>query len=570
MKKIFSIVLACTALASCVDTVILPDNKTVDEDFWQTKAEVQSVVYAAYAQLQDEAAIKNLIVWGDYRSDELYYTSSLPQSAAHFNDLQQMYAMQIDTKNAFLSWTPFYSCINYCNLVLEKAEAVVSNDPEYDYSDYLVNVAQVKALRAYCYFTLMKTFHDVPVTTKVLMNASDEFNIPQSTPAEVMQMCIDDLNSVVNQAPANNAFKVDAFRNRGVMNRDAINALLADIYLWRASVTRSAADYQACVDCCQKVIDAKKAAGPGTSFGFGGSNPGVEKDYYLSEYYKYYEDIFGSGNAQESIFELQNAGANKKNDGMFKMYYGYNNAYSNGYGYLKASKAFGKLGDIWSSDQDYRLFDFVEDANSDKEQYAIRKFIATASANGKAAGRVNRGSFNQNWIIYRLTDVMLMKAEALVQLAQNLTDDIEKEAKLKEAYDLCIVVYDRALPDDMKSTGATPVPPSFAKVKDNLEEWVLKERARELCFEGKRWYDLMRYNYRHTAQQADPTKHIWENSVPTSDEFLALALSKYAAPTSMRSNTKTESNLYLPISQDEMDLNNTLVQNPSYKATSKK
>lgn len=570
MKKIFSIVLACTALASCVDTVILPDNKTVDEDFWQTKAEVQSVVYAAYAQLQDEAAIKNLIVWGDYRSDELHYTSSLPQSSAHFNDLQQMYAMQIDTKNAFLSWTPFYSCINYCNLVLEKAEAVVSNDPEYDYNDYLVNVAQVKALRAYCYFTLVKTFHDVPVTSKVLMNASDEFNIPQSTPAEVLQMCIDDLNSVANQAPANNAFKVDAFRNRGVMNRDAVYSLLADIYLWRASITRDAADYQACVDCCNKVIAAKKAAGPGMSFGFGGgNNPGVEKEYYLAEYNRYYSDVFGDGNAQESIFELQFATANRKNDGIYKMYYGYNSKYNDGYGYVRASKSFGMVGDIWSSDKDYRLYDFVEGANSDKEQYAIRKFVGTASAGGAADGRPILGSFNQNWIIYRLTDIMLMKAEALVQLAQT-KDDTEKDNMLQQAYDICVVVYDRALPDDLKSTGATPTPPSFAKVKDNLEEWVLKERARELCFEGKRWYDLMRYNYRHTAQKADLTKHIWENSVPTSDEFLALALSKYAAPTSMRSNSKTESNLYLPISQDEMDLNNKLVQNPSYKATSKK
>ena len=30
-----------------------------------------------------------------------------------------------------------------------------------------------------------------------------------------------------------------------------------------------------------------------------------------------------------------------------------------------------------------------------------------------------------------------------------------------------------------------------------MEELVLNERLRELCFEGKRWYDLLRYNYRH-------------------------------------------------------------------------
>ena len=38
MKKIISIIFASIALTSCVDTVILPDNKTVDEKWmplWQ-------------------------------------------------------------------------------------------------------------------------------------------------------------------------------------------------------------------------------------------------------------------------------------------------------------------------------------------------------------------------------------------------------------------------------------------------------------------------------------------------------------------------------------------------------
>ena len=35
-------------LSACVDTIILPDDKTVEEDFWQTKKQVQSMVNGAY------------------------------------------------------------------------------------------------------------------------------------------------------------------------------------------------------------------------------------------------------------------------------------------------------------------------------------------------------------------------------------------------------------------------------------------------------------------------------------------------------------------------------------------
>ena len=137
-------------LTSCVDTVILPDNKTVDEDYWQKKSEVDAVVGAAYAQLRDEAAIRNMIIWGDFRSDELVVTSTLPTSAAYRTALQQIYSCNIETENAFTSWYPFYSAINYCNLVLEKAEGVIAVDPDYTRGDYDANKAQMLALRSFC------------------------------------------------------------------------------------------------------------------------------------------------------------------------------------------------------------------------------------------------------------------------------------------------------------------------------------------------------------------------------------------------------------------------------------
>lgn len=582
MKKIFSVILASVAMVSCVDTVILPDNKTVDDDFWQKKSEVDAVMSTAYAQLRDEAAIRNMIVWGDFRSDELNMTTGLPTGAAYRTALQQIYSLNIETENAFTSWYPFYSAINYCNLVLEKAENVIAVDPDYTRGDYEANKAQALALRAFCYFYLTKVFHDIPVTPGAYMNSSADLNAPQVAPDSVITMCIRDLEEALKNAIPGNTY--GDWRDKGYLNKDGINAVLADIYLWRASVNRDAADYQKCVDYCDAVIKAKKQAYEEGGKRHRWGEDDVEKDYYLSDYDDMYSDLFGQNgqNADESIFELQFSNSNVTNKGLDQMYYRYNNASSNSYGYLKAAPLYGTVksdgSGIWFNNVDQRLYEFLYDATSSSvEQFGVRKFVATVSAgvnNSADSHRESRANMRQNWILYRLTDVMLMKAEALVQLYE-----FEKQAALADnraadetynqtAFDICKFVNDRALSDANKSSYAM----KYTTYKDKMESLVLAERARELCFEGKRWFDLMRYNYRHMTTKADLTKKLSDKDytvVANSSEFFELALRKYAVPSAMKAKMRDERYLYMPLNQDEVELNKNLQQNPVYKSAAK-
>ena len=572
MKKILSIIFASVALSSCVDTVILPDNKTVDDDYWQKKSEVDAVVATAYAQLRDEAAIRNMIVWGDFRSDELTVTSTLPTGAAYRTALQQIYSLNIETENAFTSWYPFYSAINYCNLVLEKAEGVIAVDPDYMRGDYDANKAQMLALRAFCYFYLTRVFHDIPVTPGAYLNSSDDLNAPQYSPDDVLNMCIDDLVEASKYAISGSTY--GDWRDKGYLNQDGINAILADIYLWRGSINRDASDYEACVAYCDKVIKAKKEAYEQKPSRRRFGDDEEKLDYYLSDYSDMYDDIFGQTgqNADESIFELQFRNSNVTNKGLDQMYFRYNNASSNSYGYLKASSKFGSVdatgNGVWNNSVDQRLYEFVYDATSSSvEQFGVRKFVATTSAgvsNTADSHRDTRSAVYQNWIFYRLTDVMLMKAEALVQL-YNLGGKAEGDTRNEEAFEICKFVNDRSLSDANKTSYAL----KYSTYRDKMEELVLAERARELCFEGKRWFDLMRYNYRHTATKADLKKKLYEGYVANSDEFLELALRKYAVPSAMKTKIRDERYLYMPINQDEVELNPNLVQNPVYKSSSK-
>lgn len=587
MKKIFSILLTSVLMVSCVDTVILPESKTVDEDMWQTKSDVQGVLSCAYQQLRSDALMRDFIVWGDLRSDELIVnsSSSITNSSAYKVDLTEVYSLNITPNNQFSSYLPLYTAINYCNMVLERAKSVVAIDPDYQPGDYDADRSKALALRAFCYFYLVRVFHDVPLELNAYWSSEQTAVAPvQVAPAVVLDQCINDLKEAEAGALASNIYK--DWRDKGYITRDGIYSLLADIYLWRASVNHDLADYQTAIDYCDKVIANKHAAHI--------MERGEEEaDYYLAKAEDYYDKVFAVNggartsyplNSEESIFEIQfysvktSGGTTTQtanNSGVYQMYCRYNGSGTSAPPYLCTTKDYGKENasgtstNLFKTADDVRLKEFVYGAGSDADQYLVRKYVAQNGYNSTFSKETStssgRSSFTQNWIVYRLTDIMLMKAEALVQLAAAATDADEAEAINQQAFDIVQYVNNRALPES--STAQL----KYAVYSKNMEMLVLQERGRELCFEGKRWFDLMRYNYRHLPDgaKADLTKTFAEmgtSFVTNSEEMLNLATTKY--PTSaMKSKMPTEPYLYWPIYTSEMDNNTNLIQNPVWVET---
>ncbi len=429
-------------MVSCVDTVLLPDDKTVDEDFWKTKDEVAQMVNGAYHSMLSADVINRLIVWGDFRSDELKMVSI--DANATVNALTEIDAVNIQTTNTFATWGCLYKVINNCNIVLDKAPEVMEIDPSYTEGDYLTDRSQMLALRALCYFYLVRNFRDVPYSAKSYMTSSQEMNIPQLAPDSVLQLCIKDLEEAETIALDPSAFT--DWRRVGWINRDAVNAILADIYLWLGSVHHDANYYQKCVDYCDKVIASKQAQ----------HTPDRGEiqvnEYPLADGREAFEELYIDQNAEESIFELQYNGNSNSNSALCQMYFKYakNNSPS---GYVRAASIFGTVGTgqpVYTQTGDYRFINNVFEPNTNLEAYDIRKMVSltalTVNNPVGAAGMKRRDEsrqydrFAQNYIFYRLTDVMLMKAEAQVQLAVD-DDDI----RLRQAFNLVQAVNNRSL-----------------------------------------------------------------------------------------------------------------------------
>ena len=164
-----------------------------------------------------------------------------------------------------------------------------------------------------------------------------------------------------------------------------------------------------------------------------------------------------------------------------------------------------------------------------EDDFIIWKYVGQAP-DGQTA-RAGADQYSCNWILYRYADVLLMKAEALSQKGQ-----------YNEAFNIITEIRDRA--------GVGSV--SIANSPTAYEDAILQERALELSYEGKRWFDLLRMGRRNNYARKDKLIEIIVSNVPSTQK--RILATKLTNPMGW----------YLPIYEKEIERNKNLVQNPYY------
>ena len=519
-------------ISSCSDFLEIPSrSEIILEEFWNEKNDVDNVVAGCYSRMQGEDVLQRFIVWGECRADNVKAGNRIDRDANLDNVLKE----NITTKNPYTGWDGFYSVINRCNTVIKYAPGVAAVDPGYTESELKATIAEVSAIRDLMYFYLIRTFRDVPYYTYAFTDDDQPMDLVPTPFEAVLDSLITDLEVQQNNAMKRYAI-TDTYYQTGRITKCAIWAMLCEMYLWKG-------DYDNCIKYADLVINDKKdllKERPNISSSTSGSsNDSRTNGFPLStgglsgsSYGSFYEDIFTSGKSVETIFELLFSPLNKSlagrngsgwpgNYGAGRLY-GYASSSAMNDAFLDASSVVSGDGGRTSGRSVYANENYYADSrlyiNSNQGTGdAIRKFVTQSVMVGQASNHTSKPSVNygtyythsvvnnvdyyensSSWVIYRMADILLLKAEALCQkLQEGSTQEIVayNTPYLDQAFTLVNAVNKRAVAQPISSLTDT-LQRSKYNTKSEMEELVLKERQRELMFEGKRWYDLVRRSMR--------------------------------------------------------------------------
>lgn len=602
-------------LASCEDFLtITPSSSIVEEEFFQDKNDLNNAVFACYKRLVDNNMLSTYIDWGEMRSDNFDISSSISKSSAAANIMN---ANLLPTYYQF-NWQNMYNAINYINKILAHGQDVVDIDESFSQSDWTPVRAEAIALRAFCHFWLVRTYGEIPYVTEDYNNDSQELRISQSTQLEVLDNIISDLEAVKDQTMTDYGNTVI---NKGRLTRKSVYTLLADVYLWRASykagnchpfvklgfaknyagdlkegvartetyTTSAQDDYQKCVTLCDAVIDMVKKEQleyiNKSGLNIGGSKIELDEEDLLVQNlsaaatgssttksyinkFGAYNYIFGTGNSDESIFELQVEGTSYCNGMLTSAFY---NTKTNKTGTYTGATALCELTEsnpntlapsyIYTK-TDYRRWESFRYEKNGQTSFDVGK--GTYHRISQAVGNYSEmrdntnsqlkvttssqdynsdGQYKTNWIVYRLPEVYLMKAEAMSQIYSD-------EENLNKAFNYCRAVFKRSNPYAYMASNNTAANDSLKfevfNSQEGIEALVMSERQREFIGEGKRWFDLVRYAQRRGNTQA----------------MLRLLTRKYSSNRkAVEAKLADMQSLFSPIYNDEIKNNDLLYQN---------
>lgn len=519
MKKYIYLLLICCGFTSCSDFLDVPIKSNISTaNFFKTKADFDMALAGTYNVLSS-AEWNPGHRWGNYFEGMLYLgrVGTDECYTIYGNNEHQISNYTFTPGNYIVSRTWFiqYLGISRANTIIDRMKVSEANMTQNE-KDAILGEAYF--LRGFFYFNLARYFGEVPL----VLNEVTDINALDADKAsleDVYAQVISDFETADNLLPVSNT--------NGHAHKYAAVTFLAKAYLQMAGQPLNDATAAAKAEIAAKrVIDSNLF--------------GLVDDYF---------SLFDASNeySKEYIFDVEfsNTEDATKYGGQVGTTDGVSTPYSLYWQKVRTCKEFFEKFDPNDNRRnniaDFRYILVGNDMVQDKDpvaiggNYYVYKFRHPLREEDRGATWVN-WSNPINFPITRYSDVLLIYAEASVRANNNVsTEALESVNKVRR----------RGFGVDINTPNASVDLPSM-NPSDFLDA-ILLERSFELCFEGHRWFDLVRYGKLEEAVKS---------------------LSKYEKTleqTSQAANFRPR-HVILPIPQDVIDASNGKIeQNPLWK-----
>lgn len=560
-NKIITVIALSLSLGACDFLNTVPQDFVAPENFFKNKQEAFMSLTTAYNRLTRQEVYGNVYPLSVVGTDDLGYYDRNTIPIGIFNN-----NISTSDNEVLNMWKYLYDGINNINFLLEEIGRV----PDMDQATLTLYSGEAKFLRAYSYFLLAQCWGDVPYRTASQKSVTD-VNLANSPMKTVLENVVKEMEEA--EAMVGEIDEVPV----GRVNKSAVRGILARVYLklagwptnggktmyekaayWAGQVNKDTKhrlnpNYkEVFINMASDVADTKyresiweaefkgnrqdahQGSGRiGNTIGIANGDATTSSEGYSYGFisctlnlWDMYNDIDGDGLVdvgfeQGGIKEKLHPDVRRDwNIAPYRFIKNSKNEYFKGYWGFKGDKK-------------------VDADGNDKGTFAATEYVERNAGKYRREYEVvlprDKNQTPINYPILRYADVLLMIAEAENEVHNGPT---------QAAYDAINLVRKRSIVQVADVANM-----DYATFKQLVKD----ERARELCFEGTRKYDLIRWDDYLSAMRLV--------ALNTADSRWA-AGKKFAV--SYASNT-TERYKWLPIPNRELGLNKLLQQNAAWR-----
>ncbi|OJU55812.1 MAG: hypothetical protein BGN96_15375 [Bacteroidales bacterium 45-6] len=434
MTRISVLLLSVCMFSSCLNDFlnVQPVSQTNSDKFWKTASDATAAFTSIYADFQTNFRTQNgltYIGWFDMRSDNFYGNPS--SGAYYYSDINKN---RLTSTHPGSDWNIWYKSIGTANYAIYYIPGMT------DVTEATRNnlLAEAYFLRAYCYFNIIRIWGNAPMVTKPTLTVDDVTKPVRDSSKLIMDSVI--LKDIDKAMALVDVSKTDIYR----FGVGALYSLATDVAMWNH-------DYANAEKYSYDLLYTAPTNGR----------------YSLVSGANFYTTV-SMATTSENIWTLkwsyQNNGFNPITQTLTGTY-------------VLVAKP---VVDLWGKPawrKDLRRPQTIDTT-------AIYNSNHLTVINNNAAmwkyQPVTRfpNNTNEKYIpLYRLADIILLRAEALNKLG-----------RYAEALTELNKIRTRAgLPSRKEADYSSATDKTYA-----IESDILQERQFELLGEGKRWFDLMR------------------------------------------------------------------------------